>query len=239
MQAEALGEYGVTTGSAGGQGGGGTGGSGNTRNGGNGSANTGGGGGGGVVSFTAPNTGGTGGSGIVILRYATSDIASYTTTGITPTETTVGTDTILSFTTVGTGTITFTSPPPTGTISTGEMIFNSTTDKVEYWDGTKWYGITYEVAEESPYRLRFIVAGNMELRDAITGVGFEPDLIWVKNRSWSACKFNRFICFVDIVRGIDEVIHLNCFKVGQVCTSWSCKCYAYSFHIQMEIYNNR
>ena len=30
-------------------------------------------------------------------------------------------------------------------LSTGEMIFNSTTDKVEYWDGTKWYGITYEV----------------------------------------------------------------------------------------------
>ena len=30
-------------------------------------------------------------------------------------------------------------------LSVGEMIFNSTTDKVEYWDGTKWYGITYEV----------------------------------------------------------------------------------------------
>jgi len=30
-------------------------------------------------------------------------------------------------------------------LSDGEMIFNSTTDKVEYWDGTKWYGITYEI----------------------------------------------------------------------------------------------
>ena len=29
------------------------------------------------------------------------------------------------------------------------MIFNSDTDKVEYWDGTKWYGITYEVQELS------------------------------------------------------------------------------------------
>ena len=28
-------------------------------------------------------------------------------------------------------------------LSVGEMIFNSTTDKVEYWDGTAWYGITY------------------------------------------------------------------------------------------------
>ena len=54
----------------------------------------------------------TGGSGIVILRYATADVASYTATGLTPTQTTNGTDTILSFTTVGTGTITFTPPPP-------------------------------------------------------------------------------------------------------------------------------
>jgi len=34
-------------------------------------------------------------------------------------------------------------------LSVGEMIFNSTTDKVEYFDGTKWYGITYEVIEFS------------------------------------------------------------------------------------------
>jgi len=110
-----------------------------------GSANTGG-GGGGATWYTGENSkkGGDGGSGVVILRYTTADVTSYTATGLIPTETTVGTDTILSFTTVGTGTITFTSSTPTGTISTGEMIFNSTTDKVEYWDGTKWYGITYE-----------------------------------------------------------------------------------------------
>ena len=34
-------------------------------------------------------------------------------------------------------------------LSVGEMIFNSTTDKVEYWDGTKWYGITCEMAISS------------------------------------------------------------------------------------------
>ena len=42
-------------------------------------------------------------------------------------------------------------------LSVGEMIFNSTTDKVEYWDGTKWYGITYEINEFSVNYL--IVAG--------------------------------------------------------------------------------
>jgi hypothetical protein len=112
--------------------------------GGDGLPNTGGGGGGGRGN--AGGEGGDGGSGVVVLRYPTADVASYTATGLTPTETTDGTDTILSFTTVGTGTITFTSSTPTGTISTGEMIFNSDTDKVEYWDGTKWYGITYEAA---------------------------------------------------------------------------------------------
>mgnify|MGYP000710582577 CR=1 FL=1 len=142
---------GTPTPGTGGTGGGGAGGTsvGSAYDGNAGSTNTGGGGGGGSAKYTdgpvAGVNGGLGGSGIVILRYPTADVASYTATGLTPTETTVGTDTILSFTTVGTGTITFTSPTPTGTISTGEMIFNSTTDKVEYWDGTKWYGITYEV----------------------------------------------------------------------------------------------
>ena len=105
---------------------------------------------------------GSGGSGIVVLRYPTADVASYTATGLTPTETTVGTDTVLSFTTVGTGTVTFTSPTPTGTISTGEMIFNSTTDKVEYWDGTKWYGITYEAPAPVP------VGGTWDPTNSIT-----------------------------------------------------------------------
>ena len=77
-----------------------------------GTPNTGGGGGG---AYGNGPTGGTGGSGVVILRYTTNTIDSYTTTGITPTEdtTTVPGQTILSFTTVGTGTITFTAPPPT------------------------------------------------------------------------------------------------------------------------------
>ena len=129
-----------------GSGGSGVGGNANARAAGSpGVSNTGSGGGGGSYSGSAHTNGAAGGSGIVILRYTTADVASYTATGLTPTETIDGTDTILSFTTVGTGTITFTSPTPTGTISTGEMIFNSTTDKVEYWDGTKWYGITYEL----------------------------------------------------------------------------------------------
>jgi hypothetical protein len=38
-------------------------------------------------------------------------------------------------------------------LSVGEMIFNSITDKVEYWNGVKWYNINYEapaVSFQSP-----------------------------------------------------------------------------------------
>ena len=66
-------------------------------------------------------------------------------------------------------------------LSTGEMIFNSDTDKVEYWDGTKWYGITYELQLESPYN-NVIWSGNGSSSRSNTGLGFQPDLVWVKAR---------------------------------------------------------
>ena len=45
-------------------------------------------------------------------------------------------------------------------LSVGEMIFNSDTDKVEYWDGTKWYGITYEVPPLPASLKMYLNAGN-------------------------------------------------------------------------------
>ena len=68
-------------------------------------------------------------------------------------------------------------------LSVGEMIFNSTTDKVEYWDGTKWYGIT-SVQVASPYN-NVLYTGNgtsNSSEQSITGVGFQPDFVWIKNR---------------------------------------------------------
>jgi hypothetical protein len=47
-----------------------------------------------------------GGSGIVILRYATADVSSYSQTGLTISSSTDGSDTILQIT-AGTGTISF------------------------------------------------------------------------------------------------------------------------------------
>jgi hypothetical protein len=55
--------------------------------------------------------GAAGGSGVVILRYPTASVASFSITGTinTPTPVISGTDSVITFTTIGTGTITFTS----------------------------------------------------------------------------------------------------------------------------------
>jgi len=85
--------------------------------------------------------GGDGGSGIVILRYPTSSSSAIKTTGsLVYTESTGGSDTVIRFT-EGSGNVSFASVG----IAVGEMIFNSTTEKVEYWDGFQWNMIKDEV----------------------------------------------------------------------------------------------
>ena len=86
-------------------------------------------------------------------------------------------------------------------LSVGEMIFNSTTDKVEYFDGTKWYGITYEVGKSLYNNVLYT---GTSLTNAITGVGFSPDLVWLKQRN-SAQNHGLF----DTVRGTNNFIMSN------------------------------
>jgi len=90
---------------AGGSGGGGAGGVNTGGNGVSGTANTGG-GGGGNSGDDASYVGGSGGSGIVILRYLTADVSSYSQSGLTITASTTGSYSVLQIT-AGTGTITF------------------------------------------------------------------------------------------------------------------------------------
>ena len=56
------------------------------------------------------------------------------------------------------------------TPSVGETIFNSTTDKVEYWDGAKWYGVTIEVGVVIEYWV--IGGGGSAGRDNTNGTAF-------------------------------------------------------------------
>ena len=149
----------VTNVSSGGTGGGGAGGryvsSGNSTNPSpsnavDGQVNTGSGGGSGSVTQSGSGSswyGGdtaSGGSGIVILRYPTSSSSVIKTTGsLVYTESTDGSDTVIQFT-EGSGNVSFASAG----IAVGEMIFNSTTEKVEYWDGFQWNMIKDEAIYE-------------------------------------------------------------------------------------------
>ena len=118
----------------------------------NGATNTGGGGGGGLISLSTPALGG---SGIVILRYPTSSSLNIITTGsLVYTESTDGSDTILQFT-EGSGNFGFAA----NNITVGEMIFNSTTGKVEYWDGFQWNMIKDEAGDYTSNLLTWIDVG--------------------------------------------------------------------------------
>ena len=122
---------------AGGSGIGGDGGNANSLNGTSGATNTGSGGGGAGHPFASSSNSGTagdGGSGIVILRYPTNSSPVIKTTGsLVYTESIDSSDTVIQFT-EGSGNVSFASAG----ITVGEMIFNSTTEKVEYWDGFQW-----------------------------------------------------------------------------------------------------
>ena len=96
-----------------------------------------------------------GGSGIVILRYPTSSSPNIKTTGsLVYTESTDGSDTVIQFT-EGSGNVSFASAG----IAVGEMIFNSTTEKVEYWDGFQWTMIKDEAVDYTSNLLTWIDVG--------------------------------------------------------------------------------
>ena len=88
-------------------------------------------------------------------------------------------------------------------LSVGEMIFNSTTDKVEYLDGTKWYGITYEV-DYLYNNILYTGSGNTTSGQSITGVGFKPDLVWFKS---TGTTYNNVL--YDSVSGVNSAISSN------------------------------
>ena len=162
------------------------------------------GGGGGAIGGATNYQGGSGGSGIVILRYPTSSSLNITTTGtLVYTESTDGSDTVLQFT-EGSGNFGFASAG----IAVGEMIFNSTTEKVEYWDGFQWNMIKDEIAGESPYN-NVLYTGNGATQ-LITGVGFEPDLVWIKQRTGSVANHLLF----DSIRGAYKQIMPNTTSSG-------------------------
>ena len=171
-------------------------------NGANATPNTGGGGGGAI-------NGGTGGSGIVILKYPTNSSPVIKTTGsLAYVESTDGSDTVIQFT-EGSGNVSFASAG----IAVGEMIFNSTTGKVEYWDGFQWNMIKDEMAVESPYN-NVLYTGNGNTSNPQTNIGFSPDLVWIADRD--AGNYNPI---QDSVRGVNSVL-VTALNAAEQPSSW-------------------
>jgi len=96
-------------------------------------------------------------------------------------------------------------------LSVGEMIFNSTTDKVEYFDGTKWYGITYEV---NYLYNNVLYTGNGNTSNPQTNIGFSPDLVWIADRDGG--NYNPI---QDSVRGVNSVL-VTALNAAEQPSSW-------------------
>jgi len=82
-------------------------------------------------------------------------------------------------------------------MSNGELIFNSTTDSVEYYDlgAAAWYKIDYDPLEN----FNTVLYTGATSPHVINTVGFQPDLIWIKNRDTTDSY-----AIVDSVRGISS-----------------------------------
>lgn len=109
---------------------------------------------------------------------------------------------------------------PTGTTaerptspSNGEMRFNTTTGYVEYYDTTdaQWWEIDYVVPiVPSDNFNSLLYTGNStndfgtSLAQSVTGVGFQPDLVWLKSRNQA---YSHMI--FDSVRGATKAINTN------------------------------
>jgi len=88
------------------------------------------------------------------------------------------------------------------TANAGDFRFNTDDNKVEYYDGSNWFQIDDEFLPAIPSENfnAVLYAGNGSTQ-SITGVGFQPDLVWIKLRNTVS---NHDL--IDSVRGATKVI---------------------------------
>ena len=69
--------------------------------------------------------------------------------------------------------------------STGEWRYNTTTNLVEFWDGGAWRDLQSEDIPPIPSENfnTVLYTGDGGAARQVTGVGFKPDLVWVKKRN--------------------------------------------------------
>ncbi len=106
--------------------------------------------------------------------------------------------------------------------STGEWRYNTTTNLVEFWDGGAWRDLQSENIPPIPseHFNTVLYTGNGSTQ-SITGVGFQPDFVWVKVRSTTGSG-----PIADSTRGTGKAMYSNLndadytFPAGQGITSF-------------------
>ena len=89
--------------------------------------------------------------------------------------------------------------------STGEWRYNTTTNYVEFWDGGEWRDLQSEnippINSENFNTVLYTGTGSAQ---SITGVGFKPDWVWIKDRD---TNFSHAV--TDSTRGVGNIIKPN------------------------------
>ena len=68
--------------------------------------------------------------------------------------------------------------------STGEWRYNTDDNKIEYYDGASWFPISDEDIPPVPSEhFNTVTYTGNGTSQSITGVGFQPDFVWIKDRS--------------------------------------------------------
>src|SRR6056300_908365 len=68
--------------------------------------------------------------------------------------------------------------------STGEWRYNTDNNLVEFWDGGAWRELQDEDLPPIPSEnFNTVLYDGTSANHAITGLGFQPDLVWIKSRS--------------------------------------------------------
>jgi len=71
--------------------------------------------------------------------------------------------------------------------STGEWRYNTTTNLVEFWDGGSWRDLQSEEIPPIPSEhFNTVLYTGTGSAQSITGVGFKPDFVWIKQRNGTA-----------------------------------------------------
>jgi len=89
--------------------------------------------------------------------------------------------------------------------STGEWRYNTTTNLVEYYDGGSWRDLQSEEIPPLPseHFNTVLYSGNSSTQ-SITGVGFQPDFVWIKRRDGTENHY-----WQDSSRGSTQQIYSN------------------------------